>query len=66
VPFGEIALVPLTSVDGAGLLIGQRSMALLIDRIESGVKRTANTIYILEPRLHIRRSCGCHFGREMT
>jgi DNA-binding LacI/PurR family transcriptional regulator len=66
VPFGEIALVPLTSVDGAGLLIGQRSMALLIDRIESGVKRTTNRIYILEPRLRIRRSCGCRFGREMT
>jgi hypothetical protein len=41
-------------------------MALLIDRIESGVKRTTNRIYILEPRLRIRRSCGCRFGREMT
>ena len=31
VPFGEIALVPLTSVDGSGRVIGQRAMRLLID-----------------------------------
>jgi LacI family transcriptional regulator len=63
VPFGEIALVPLTSVDGSGHVIGQRAMRLMIERIESGKKdplaRADRVRMIIEPTLCIRRSCGC-------
>ena len=62
VPFGEITLVPLTSVDGSGLTIGQRATGLLIDRIEGGEKAASadRVRMVIEPKLVIRRSCGCH------
>ncbi len=62
VPFGEIALVPLTSVDGSGFVIGRRAMQLLIDRIENDRKPSAHSEQvrmIIEPTRCIRRSCGC-------
>ena len=68
VPFGEVALVPLTSVDGSGLTIGQRAMGLLIDRIEGGAKARvrADTVrMVIEPRLCIRRSCGCRARKDL-
>ncbi len=68
VPFGAIALVPLTSVDGSGLTIGQRAMGLLIDRIEGGARASAQDGHVrmvIEPKLCIRRSCGCQPRKEI-
>ena len=69
VPFGEIALVPLTSIDGSGLVIGRRAMRLLVERIEtSGSKPAISTDRvrtIIQPHLCVRRSCGCRPGREI-
>jgi len=67
VPFGEISLVPLTSVDGSGLVMGQRAMRLLIDRIESDAEhrpRSEQVRMIIQPTLCIRRSCGCNSVKE--
>jgi LacI family transcriptional regulator len=69
VPFGEIALVPLTSVDGAGHTIGQRAMRLLIERIEKEKQpgaRADRVRVIIEPTLCVRRSCGCQPGEEIS
>jgi LacI family transcriptional regulator len=69
VPFGEVALSPLTSVDGSGLVMGQHSMRLMIDRIESGVVAPSardQVRTIIQPILCIRRSCGCRPGQEIT
>jgi len=68
VPFGEVSLVPLTSVDGSGLTIGQRAMSLLIDRIEGSVRAIARegcVRMVIEPRLCLRRSCGCNPRKEI-
>lgn len=62
VPFGEISLSPLTSVDGSGLLMGQRALQLLIDRIERDQHNAAENRpvrLVLQPALCIRSSCGC-------
>jgi DNA-binding LacI/PurR family transcriptional regulator len=69
VPFGEIALTPLTSVDGSGLNMGQRAMRLLIDRIESEPVPSAPyspVRMIIQPTLCVRQSCGCRPGKEIT
>ena len=69
VPFGEIALVPLTSVDGSGLNIGQRAIRLLIDRIEHEPEPSAPhrpVRMIIQPTLCVRRSCGCRPGKEIA
>jgi len=69
VPFGEIALTPLTSVDGSGLNIGQRAMRLLIDRIENEAEPGAPyspVRMIIQPTLCIRQSCGCRPGKEIA
>ncbi len=68
VAFGEIALSPLTTIDGSGHELGQRAMRMLVDRIESqparaGKQRPARMV--LQPRLCIRRSCGCTPGKEL-
>jgi LacI family transcriptional regulator len=68
VPFGEIALVPLTTVDGSGLNIGQRAMRLLIDRIENEPAtpaRNNQVRMIIQPTLCIRQSCGCRPVKEI-
>ncbi len=69
VPFGEISLVPLTSVDGNGFVIGQHAARLLIERITSSDSNPANAAQragmIIEPRLCVRRSCGCTPGHEI-
>jgi DNA-binding LacI/PurR family transcriptional regulator len=68
VSFGEIALSPLTSIDGAGHELGQRAMRMLVDRIESQPARAAKqrpARMIFQPRLCIRRSCGCSPGKEI-
>jgi LacI family transcriptional regulator len=69
VPFGEISLSPLTSVDGSGLLIGQKALQLLIDRIERDQRNPSENRpvrLILQPALCIRRSCGCHPSRRIA
>jgi DNA-binding LacI/PurR family transcriptional regulator len=69
VPFGEIALVPLTSVDGSGLDIGQRAMRLMLDRIENQSDRSApysQVRMIIQPTLCLRQSCGCRPGKEFV
>jgi LacI family transcriptional regulator len=68
VPFGEIALTPLTSVDGSGLNMGQRAMRLLIDRIENEAEPAAPyspVRMIIQPTLCVRQSCGCRPGKEI-
>ena len=62
VGFGEISLVPLTSVDGSGFNIGQRALRLLIDRIENESRSPAKyspVRMVIQPTLCIRQSCGC-------
>jgi LacI family transcriptional regulator len=62
VPFGEVALVPLTSVDGSGFHIGQRALRLLVDRIENedGPPSGYSPVrMVIQPTLCIRQSCGC-------
>lgn len=63
VPFGEIALSPLTSVDGQGLEIGRRAARLLIDRLAGmearGSPPAQRVRMVIDPQLCIRRSCGC-------
>jgi LacI family transcriptional regulator len=69
VPFGEIALSPLTSVDGSGLNMGQRAMRLLIDRIENEADPVAPyspVRMIVQPTLCVRQSCGCRPGKEIA
>jgi DNA-binding LacI/PurR family transcriptional regulator len=68
VSFGEMSLSPLTSVDGSGLVMGQRAMQLLIDRIERDQRSPADNRQVhmvLQPTLCIRRSCGCRPGEEI-
>jgi LacI family transcriptional regulator len=68
VPFGEVSLSPLTSVDGSGLIMGQRALQLLIDRIEQGsdtANQSRQVRMVLQPTLCIRRSCGCRPGKEI-
>jgi DNA-binding LacI/PurR family transcriptional regulator len=63
VGFGEISLVPLTSVDGSGFNIGQRALRLLIDRIENESAPPAKYCpvrMVIQPALCIRQSCGCN------
>ena len=67
VGFGEIALVPLTSVDGSGFNIGQRAMRLMIDRIDDGsddAAKHSSVRMVIQPTLCIRRSCGCLPAKE--
>jgi DNA-binding LacI/PurR family transcriptional regulator len=66
VAFGEVALVPLTSVDGSGFGIGQRAMRLMIDGIERAPDAAEQepTQIVMEPTLCIRRSCGCSPKQE--
>lgn len=68
VAFGEISLCPLTSVDGRGLEIGLRAARLLIDRLTDGEaassSRGQRVRMIIDPQLCVRRSCGCHAGKE--
>jgi DNA-binding LacI/PurR family transcriptional regulator len=62
VGFGEISLVPLTSVDGSGFNIGRRALRLLIDRIENepSVQAKYSPVrMVIQPTLCVRRSCGC-------
>ena len=69
VAFGEIALTPLTSVDGSGFNIGRRAMRLLVDRIENGSDPTVKyspVQMVIQPTLCIRRSCGCRPGAEVS
>jgi LacI family transcriptional regulator len=69
VGFGEIALTPLTSVDGSGFNIGRRAMRLLVDRIENGSDPTVKyspVRMVIQPTLCIRRSCGCRPGAEVS
>jgi len=69
VGFGEIALTPLTSVDGSGFNIGRRAMRLLVDRIENGSDPTVKyspVQMVIQPTLCIRRSCGCRPGVEVS
>ena len=68
VPFGEVSLSPLTSVDGSGLIMGQRALQLLIDRIERDQRAPSENRQVrmvLQPTLCIRRSCGCRPGMEI-
>jgi DNA-binding LacI/PurR family transcriptional regulator len=67
VPFGEVSLCPLTSVDGHGLEIGRRATQRLIDKLaasEADASRAQRVRMIIEPRLCIRRSCGCNSALE--
>jgi len=67
VSFGEIALSPLTSIDGSGHELGRRAMRMLVDRIErqpDSVKQRPARM-IVQPRLCIRKSCGCTPGKEV-
>ena len=67
VSFGEIALSPLTTVDGSGLDLGRRAMRMLIDRIEnttSNSTRPSSARMVVQPRLCIRSSCGCRPDKE--
>jgi DNA-binding LacI/PurR family transcriptional regulator len=68
VPFGEIAMVPLTSVDGSGMTIGQRAMRLMIERIETDAdprsKSQDHVRIVIQPTLRIRKSCGCLSSAE--
>ena len=69
VRFGEIALTPLTSIDGSGLTIGQRAMRLLVDRIDNELEppgKYSPVRMIIQPTLCIRRSCGCEPGRGVS
>jgi DNA-binding LacI/PurR family transcriptional regulator len=62
VRFGEIALTPLTSIDGSGFNIGQRAMRLLVDRIDNEYEPSGKyspVRVVIQPTLCIRRSCGC-------
>jgi DNA-binding LacI/PurR family transcriptional regulator len=62
VPFDDIALVPLTSVDGSGFNIGQRALRLLVDRINNEAEPDAKyspVRMVIQPTLCIRESCGC-------
>lgn len=62
VGFGEISLVPLTSVDGSGFNIGKRALRLLIDRIENEAAPPAKyspVRMVIQPTLCVRQSCGC-------
>ena len=55
-------VTPLTSVDGSGLIMGQRALQLLIDRIERNHQSASadrQVRMVLQPKLCIRRSCGC-------
>jgi LacI family transcriptional regulator len=67
VPFGEISLSPLTSVDGQGLEIGRRAARLLIDRLaisDAGAPPRAQRVrMIIDPQLCVRRSCGCRASK---
>ena len=68
VNFGEIALSPLTTIDGFGQEIGQRAMRMLVERIECQPDRASKhqpARMILQPKLCIRRSCGCSPGKEI-
>ena len=68
VSFGEVTLSPLTSVDGSGLVMGQRALQLLIDRIERDQRapsESGQVRMVLQPKLCIRRSCGCQPGKEI-
>jgi len=68
VPFGEVSRSPLTSVDGSGLIMGQRALQLLIDRIERDQRAPSDNRQVrmvLQPTLCIRRSCGCQPGTEI-
>jgi LacI family transcriptional regulator len=68
VEFGEIALTPLTSVDGSGLIIGQRAMRMLVDRIQNANEPLVKYIpvrIVIQPSLRIRRSCGCQPATEV-
>lgn len=68
VPFGEVSRSPLTSVDGSGLIMGQRALQLLIDRIERDQRAPSENRQVrmvLQPTLCIRRSCGCRPGMEI-
>ena len=69
VRFGEIALTPLTSVDGSGFNIGQRAMRVLVDRIDSESEplgKYSPVRMVIQPTLCIRRSCGCQPGKEVS
>jgi DNA-binding LacI/PurR family transcriptional regulator len=69
VEFGEIALTPLTSVDGSGLIIGQRAMRMLVDRIQNANEPLVKYIpvrIVIQPSLRIRRSCGCQPAAEVS
>jgi len=69
VRFGEIALTPLTSVDGSGFNIGQRAMRLLVDPIDSESEppgKCSPVRMVIQPTLCIRRSCGCQPGKEVS
>jgi LacI family transcriptional regulator len=69
VNFGEIALSPLTTIDGFGQEIGQRAMRMLVDRIEGQHDRATKhqpARMVLQPKLCIRRSCGCSPGKEIS
>ncbi len=69
VRFGEIALTPLTSVDGSGFHIGQRAMKLLVDRIDNESHppgKYTPVRMVIQPTLCIRRSCGCEPGKEVS
>lgn len=68
VSLGEVTLSPLTSVDGSGLVMGQRALQLLIDRIERDQRAPSDSgqvRMVLQPKLCIRRSCGCQPGKEI-
>lgn len=68
VPFGEVSLSPLTSVDGSGHVMGERALQLLIDRIERDQRATPDggqVRMVLQPTLCVRRSCGCSPGEEV-
>lgn len=63
VPFSEIALVPLTTVDSHILSMGRHAAKVLTDRIDESVqhpaRHTERVRMILEPQLVVRNSCGC-------
>jgi len=63
VPFGEISLCPLTSVDGYGFEIGRSAARQLIDRITASEPnppaKALRVRTIMEAQLCIRQSCGC-------
>lgn len=68
VPFGEVALSPLTSIDGSGHETGRRAMRMLVDRIEGRSEHAggrSSARMLLQPRLCVRRSCGCMPGKEV-